>query len=226
MLAFASAVAVRERREDGDGGLRASEQVGNGHAGLLWRRAGHLLAFAGDAHEAAHALHDEVVAGARRVGAGLPEAGDGAVHQPGVLGAQRFVVQPVAAHVADLEVLHQHIALRHQLAHDLLAFGGGNVERDGALVAVHRQEVGGLGGGLALRVGREGRAPLAGVVALAGALDLDDIGPQVGQGLGAPGPGEHAGEVQNAKVLKRSHGVSLASRVATGLRPGASGACR
>jgi hypothetical protein len=39
---------------------------------------------AGDAHQAAHALDQEVVAGARGIGPVLAEAGDRAVHQRGL----------------------------------------------------------------------------------------------------------------------------------------------
>jgi len=39
---------------------------------------------AGDAHQSAHALGQEVVAGARCVGTGLAKAGDRAVDEPGI----------------------------------------------------------------------------------------------------------------------------------------------
>ena len=50
------------------------------HADLLRRAVG----LAGQVHDPAHALDDEVVAGARRVGAVLAEAGDRAIDQPRV----------------------------------------------------------------------------------------------------------------------------------------------
>ena len=62
-----------------------------------------------------------VVARPFAIGTGLAEAGHAAIHQPGIQGFQRGVVQPVARHVADLEVLDEHIAMRHQLANQRLA---------------------------------------------------------------------------------------------------------
>ncbi len=50
-------------------------------------------------------------------------------------------------------------------------------------------------------VGRrhERRAPGAGVVAGAGALDLDDVGAEVGKDLPRPRPGQDPGKLQNAQ---------------------------
>ena len=44
------------------GGVHAGHQVGDRDAGLLRAAAGQIVALAGDAHEAADALDDEVVA--------------------------------------------------------------------------------------------------------------------------------------------------------------------
>ena len=47
---------------------------------------------------------------------------------------------------------------------------------------------------------RAGRAaPVAGVVAFAGLLDLDNVGAQVGQHLRAPGAGQYPGEVKTLR---------------------------
>ena len=100
-LALAGGVAVAQRREDGDRGIHAGEEVGDGDAHLLWAAAGQVVPLAGHAHQAAHALHGVVVAGAFSVRAGLAEAGDGAVDQARPAGAQRGGVQAVARHVAD-----------------------------------------------------------------------------------------------------------------------------
>ena len=44
----------------------------------------------------------------------------------------------------------------------------------------------------------EGRAPAAGVVARPFALDFDDVGAEIGEDLAGPGPGQDAGEFQDA----------------------------
>ena len=72
----AGAVAMRERRQDRDRRVHAGHEVGDRDARLLRAAAGQVVALAGDAHEAAHALDDEVVAGAIGVRTVLPEAGD------------------------------------------------------------------------------------------------------------------------------------------------------
>ena len=41
---------------------------------------------------------------------------------------------------------------------------------------------------------------MAGVVAAAGALDLDHLGTEITENLPGPRPGEHAGQVENADV--------------------------
>ncbi len=101
-----------QRGQDADGGVHAGHQVGHGHARLLRTAARQVVALAGDAHQAAHALNHEVVAGAAGVGAGLAEAGDGAVDQARVHFLETGVVQAVLGQAADLEVLDQDVAKR------------------------------------------------------------------------------------------------------------------
>jgi hypothetical protein len=50
-------------------------------------------------------------------------------------------------------------------------------------------------------VGRfdKGRPPGAGVIASAGALDLDDVGAEVGENLPGPWPGQNPGQFQHAQ---------------------------
>src|SRR5256885_12563276 len=63
--------------------------------------------------------------------------------------------------------------------YQLLALGRGHVHGDRSLVTVAGREVHGVVRGIALRIGEEGRAPVARVVALAGLFDLDHVGPHV-----------------------------------------------
>ena len=92
---------------------------------------------------------------------------------------------------ARAEVLHQHVRGLEQLPEDLAARRRLEVQGDAPLAAVHGEEV------RASSV-HKGRAPAAGVVALAGLLDLDHVGARVREGLGAIRPGEDAGEVDDA----------------------------
>ena len=78
--ALAGVLALLERRGDGERGIGAGEHVGEGDT-----EPGRLaVRIAGDVHDAAHALHQQVVAGAGLVGAVLAEAGDRAIDQPRV----------------------------------------------------------------------------------------------------------------------------------------------
>ena len=208
VLAFARAVPVRERGEHGHGGVHAGHQIRDGHAGLLRTAAGQVVALAGQAHEAAHALHDEVIAGAGGVRTGLAEARDGAVDEVWLHGLDRCVVEPVFRELADLVVLEHHIGVRGELADDVLALGRADVDRDRALVAVGGQVVGGLGGVLAGFVLEPRRAPGARVVAGAGTLHFDDVGAKIGKVLRAPGAGKYAGQVENTEMAQSAHGLT------------------
>ncbi len=230
VLARAGAVAVRERGQHADGGVQAGEDVGERDAHLL--RPGPLFALgaAGDAHQPAHALDQEVVAGALRVRAGLAEAGDRAVDEAGLHGQQAGVVEPVLLEAADLEVLQHDIGFHREAAHQRLAFGVGDVDRDRALVAVGAEVVRGVARLLAGRVLQPGRAPRARVVAGAGALHLDDVGAEIGQQLSRPRAREHAREVQHLDALqgarRRRHGELRKRRYRSWRDRGSARGCR
>ena len=81
VAAASGLLAPRQRRQDADDRIDAGENVGHRHAGARRLAVGG----AGEVHEAGHALRHEIVAGARRVGAGLAEAGDRAIDQARVV---------------------------------------------------------------------------------------------------------------------------------------------
>src|SRR5262249_36593740 len=140
--------------------IDAGEDVRDWNAG-----AGRLaVGRAGEAHEAAHALRHQVVAGARRIGAGLAEAGDRAIDQMRVLGRETFVVEAELFEPADLEVLEPHIRARGELLDQPLALGSLEIKLDGTLAAVGAVEI---GRAQMTASGRrhERRAPGAGIVA-------------------------------------------------------------
>ncbi len=205
VLAFARSVAVRERREHGDGRIHAGHQVGDRDAGLLRAAARLAVALAGNAHEAANTLHDEIVTGALRIRPGLPEAGHRAVDQIGLHFFERRVIEAVFLQLPDLVVFQHHVALRGQFADDPLAFGRSDIDGDRALVAVCREVVGGFARVGAFRCFQVRRPPVAGVVADFGSFDLDDVGAEISERLRAPGPGEHACEIQHADMTESAH---------------------
>jgi len=92
-----SPVPVLERRQNAHAGENSRRDVGDRGANLDGRSA---RPFAGDAHEAAHALRYQTGAGALGVRLGAPEAEDRAVDQSRVLPAQLRVAETQALHHA------------------------------------------------------------------------------------------------------------------------------
>ena len=136
MLALAGTFLVGERGAHRQAGIHAGQHIGDGDTDFLWPATGFVVALAGDGHQSAHALENEVIARAGGVGAGLAKASHRAIHQPRIDGAQVFVAQAVFGQCTDLEVLQHHIAFRCQLADQRLSFGMCQIDRDGLLAAI------------------------------------------------------------------------------------------
>ena len=168
-----------------------------------------------DAHEAAHRLQQEVVAGQPRARLAGAEGGDRARDEPRVARAQRVAVEPPARHQPGTEGLEQHVGALGQPARQLAVALVAEVERDRALVAVQAEVVRRLA--VAPR-----RTPGARVVAAVGPLDLDHVGAEVAEQHGGERPGEHAREVRDEESVERRHrpGTLVAGRAdARRLRP-------
>ena len=136
-LALAGALAIVEREHDRLGEQQARGQVGDRDADAHRPAAG----LAGDRHQPAHALRDLVDAGARRIGAALAEARDGAVDDARIDLRHRLVVdlEPVL-HVGAV-VLDDDVGLLRELHEDRVAFLALEVERHRLLVAMQVLEV-------------------------------------------------------------------------------------
>ena len=111
VLALTGALDVCDRRANSDARVHAGEDIGDRDADLHRAGADFAVALAGDAHQATHALEDEVVAGARRVGPVLTEPGDRAVDEAGIEWLEVFITQAIALERADFVVFDQHVAL-------------------------------------------------------------------------------------------------------------------
>ncbi len=190
--------ATGERRENGDRRERPREEVRDRDADLHRLAAG----LARDRHEPAHGLNQEVVSRLVRARARRPVARDRAEDDARVHGRERVVAEPEPVEVAGAEVLDDDVGPRREAPHRLAAGLGLEIERDRALVAIRRRVVG------RGAVGQERRAPSARVVARARTLDLDDIGAQIAEHLGAERTRENAREVQNPEVREGARGHS------------------
>ena len=200
VLALTALLAPSQCRQHSVGGIQAGQDVGQRHAHFHGTSARFSIRPAGDAHQPAQPLDQEIIAGAWRIGAILPEAGDGAIHQPRIDGLQAVVVQSVLLQATQLEVLQHHVGLRRQPTHDVLTFRLGDIDGDGSLVPVGTQIIGSHRSILPLIILDPWRPPASGIVARPRALHLDDIRPQVRQNLPRPRTGQNARQVQHANV--------------------------
>ena len=207
MLADAALGAMRKRGAYGDAGVHAGDQVGDRDPRLLRAAARPVVALAGDAHQAAHALDHEVVPRPLAPRPGMAEAGDRAIDEAGVDLLQLRVAEAVAIEVAEFEVLQQHVAARGELARDRLPLRVREIQRERFLAAVGAGEIGRFAGVAALRVLEPRRAEGARVVTLFRPLDLDHLGAEVGEVLRRPRTREHTRQVEYADSCERArHG--------------------
>ena len=186
-----------QRREDRRDRIHAGHQVADRDAGLHRRGARLAVGDARVAHESGHPLEHEIVArqqGARPV---LAEAGDRAVDDARVQGADVRVAQPVAPERADLVVLDQHVAVACERQDDVAPVGLREVDGQGLLAAVSTEEIGRVARLAPRGVADERRTPRARVVAAGRALHLDDLGAQVGERLRGPWTRQDPGQVQH-----------------------------
>jgi hypothetical protein len=159
---------IEERRHGGQSRVTAGEQVGRRRADLLGRAPG----LAGEVHDPRKPLRDQVVAGAVGPLAGEPETGERDVDQVLPRALEGRVVGAELGLEARQLVEDHDVRLRDQLQQQRMTLGACVVERQAPLVAVDRKEPEGL-------AVQERRAPVAGIVAYARALDLDHLRPEV-----------------------------------------------
>ena len=190
-LAEAGLRPVQERVADAERGEDSGRQVEERDARSDRRAVG----LSRDRHDPAERLHERFVAGAVLPGSGPPERRDRAVDEPGVDRGQRVVAQAEALHRARPEILDEHVRALHQIAEDVGALRGLEIERQIALVAIDDQ--------VRRRLPALVRRPGARLVARAGVFHLDDVGPHVGQEHAAEGPRQDTREIDDADTVER-----------------------
>ena len=190
-LAAAGALALVERAHDAERQMQAG-------AGVADLRAGHqrnAVVEAGGRGGAAGALRHVLVDLAVLVGARAEALDRGHDHAR----VERMDVlpgQPHAVERARREVLDQHVAGLHQALQHLHAFLALGVERDRSLVVVEHGEVEAVGVRHVLQLAARD-------VAAARPLDLDDVGAEPRQQLGAGRARLHVREVEDLHAVER-----------------------
>src|SRR5206468_5097508 len=192
-LALAGATALHEGREDGNGKVHAGAAVADVGAVEQRRPVG----LAGHAHRAGGRLGHWLEALVGAVGTVGAEALDRGIHRTRVQHLDRLVAQPESLHHPRAEVFGDDIGLRDQAARNILALDSLQIDDDAALVAVEQQKEIAVG-----RIVRR-RPQLPRPVAVRGPLNLDHIGAEPGQHLGAGRPRLVVGEVDDANAFER-----------------------
>ena len=186
LLAKPRLLPAKERGEDADQQVHAAVAVAEGGAADRWRTVPEAGGRSGASGALRHVLVDLEIRPRRVLVEPLHRAED----QPRIELVDVFPGQAHAVHGSRREVLHQHIGVPDQLLHDLLALRGLGVDREGTLVAVQHREV--------QRIDiRDVTQLLTGHVSAGDALDLEDVGPEPREHLGARGAGLDAGEVDD-----------------------------
>ena len=199
VTAFAGTVAVIERGEQGGYGEAGAEIVGIGRVGADGVAAGR----AGEGDKAPDRGAHRAKAGDAGERAVLPEEAGAKHDQIGLDFAQRFVVQPPAAHGAGGERLAEDVAPADEVEQHLARLFGGEVERESEFVDVHVAEEAGVVD--ALFVVMEG-ADAAGGFDAVGALDAHDGCAEVGEQAGSGRTGNDPHEVEYFDAVERAWG--------------------
>ena len=212
MLAAPGSFAHCQRGLDTDHGIKPAGQVRDRNAHL------HRLArgFAGQRHEAAHRLDDEIIARFMRARPGLAETGDRAIDETLVGRGKAGVIEPELGQRPGLEVFEHHIGRSGEIAHPRKIVLILEIGHDRALPAIGGVVIGRLA--LAIPTLDPWRAPQPRPVPL-GAFDLDYIRAEIGENLSGPRPCQDAREFEDLQSGERSlrvarliepHGLRLA----------------
>ena len=150
---------------------------------------------AGDVHDPAHPLRDQVEAAAPGMGPVIAEAGELGIDEARVDLAQILEAEPGARHHRRPIILDQHVDAGGELDEQRLSLGLLVIEGDALLVAVDVAEIGVALGAV---------APGAHRIALARALELDHLGPHISEDHRAERPRHVLGQVEHLQARERA----------------------
>ena len=185
--ALAGGAALVERAEDADRHHHAGAGVAERNAGPDRRP----VRLAGDAHRAAGGLRDHVEGEVLLVGAALAEALDLGIDDAGVQRADRVIAEPQPLDRSGRHVLDHDVGLLGHVLDQSQAALGFEIDRDRLLVGVEFEEIERVGA-----AGSAGKGRPAGLAAIR-VLDLDDLGAEPGERLGAGGARLELGQVEH-----------------------------
>ena len=137
-------------------------------------------------------MGNDVVPWAFAVRTVAAKTGNGAVNDSGVHFFQDVVTEAELVHDAGTVILDDHVSRLDHFKKKLFSLWSLHVKRNALFVAVH---VGVVHAAFILV-----RTEIAGVVAFAGDLDLDDFGPHVREHHRAIWPRQNPSEIENANV--------------------------
>ena len=129
--------ALMQRRQYPRRRVHPRKQIRHGHA-RAHRRPIHLPR---NPHQPAHALHDKIIPRPRRIRPCLPKPRNRTINQPRINRPQILPPQPILCQTPNLEILHEHIALRRHLAHNRRPRRVRDIDRHRHLPAIGRHEI-------------------------------------------------------------------------------------
>src|SRR5436309_1426891 len=200
-LALAGALALDVSGQDGGGGVNARSGVADGRAAADGLAVGE----AGYAHHATRRLSDHVEALVLVVRAGEPEALDAGDDEARIRRAEPLVVEAQLFHQAGREILHDDVRSLDHPEEQRAATGILQIDRHAALVGIEDEEE--------HRVEARHLRPVAPRLLAARRLDLDDVGPEPAEELGAGRAGFELGEVEDPDAAQRAFGHGSLSPV-------------
>src|SRR5581483_8337033 len=166
-----------------------------------------------NAQKPAERLGNRVVARALRIGSAAAETTDGAVDEPWVELLQALGTRAQTLRGAGPEVLDEYVGLMDEAFEHLPIGGALEVERNAALVAV-----------VGLKVRRIAAALVAAVGIALRALDLDDIGTEVGEHHSGAWAGDEGALLYYSYSLGNPRATRLDGRAAHGFGVAPAGA--
>ncbi len=104
-----------QRRQDPNGDVQAAQNIADGIA----HPGGRVIGLAGDAHDAAHCLRQDVVSGPLRIGTVAPETRDLGIDELVVDLFEHVVAEPQLIHDAGAVIFDNHIGLADHLFKEL-----------------------------------------------------------------------------------------------------------